>query len=1544
MEDRLLLTTFQVTSILDDGSQGSLRWAIGQTNGGAGGDTIEFNINPGSGVQTIPITSALPAITVPVTIDATINPNYAGTPLVQIDGTGAGAGVNGLSITAGNTIVRGLSIVNFKGHGINISSGGGDVVQADYLGIRADGTTTAPNGGDGVLVTSSNNTIGGSLSGQGNLISGNSGYGIELNTGSSNLVAGNRVGVNANGTLKRGNTLGGILVKNSLTDTIGGTSSGAANIISGNASHGIETFGTTDGLVVQGNFIGTDVSKTIDLGNLGDGVHLFSSHNTIGGLSQGAGNVIAFNGNSTSGNVAGIAMVLNVANNTIYSNSIFSNVGLGISLGGSGNQNQQYPTLTAASTDGTNTVITGSLNLSVPSSTYNVQFFSNAAADPSGFGEGQTLLGTAQVTTDGNGNATFTRSLPVSIVPGSFLSATATAPNGNTSQFSQVITAQGTADVGVAVQSAPTSVNAGAQVTYTLTATNNGSTLARGVSVVNLIPSGATLVSANSAQATVVIGASSVTFNFGTLGVGQTGEATVVVQTSTSSIPSITDSATISSQEGDPQANNNSASVTTPVNPVTDLSVTVQGSPSSVPAGQNVTYTVTLSNNGPSPATNVSLTDTLPQNVTLVSANSTQGSTSLSGNVLTTTIPTLPANGTPVVLTVVVATNAATAASITDLASVSATESDANPGNNSGSATTAVTPVVDMGVVVQASPNPVQVGQNLTYTVTATNHGPSTATNVKIIDALPANVTFVSAIDSVGGTPTSAAGTVTDTIPSLIANGVVTLTIVVATNGATAASISDSASVSATEPDPNTTNDTASVTTATTPVTDLSVTMVASPNGVGAGQSVTYTITAKNNGPSQATGVTLMDLLPSGVTVVSVTPSQGTTSQGAGSVIANVGTLGPNVSATLTIVVTTSASNPPSIVNSVSASGNEFDPNSSNNSVSTTTPVTPVTDLSVSLSPSAEPVQVNQTLSYAVIVTNNGPSPATGVVLTITLPAGLSFFSGSDSLGHAPTAQNGTITDPIGALASGGTVTATIVVTPTSAGQVLTSAAVTGNETDNNTTNNTSLASTTVLAVANLSVALAADQAAVTTGSLLTYTATVTNNGPSDATGATLTETLPGGVTVVSVTPSQGTAANDNGVVTASLGALPQGSTATLTIVVIPTSPGASTASASVTATEVDPNGSDNSASATVQFLEPPGTLQFATSSVTVNENAGHATILVTRTNGSQGSVTVKFFTVLTGSATPGVDFKPVSGTLTFPDGVTSQSITVPVLANPHDNHDETVHLVLRSPQTGAELGSQSSTTLVIHDIDPDLIAPRVLDTRLFGTATSITDIILSFSEGLSATSARSLSSYQLIDAGSDGRIGTGDDRPVALRAPLYSPANSTVTLQPVAGLRPNEFYFVRLNGVTDQAGNALSAGAGSLPGSSFGTYLARGTSLQFTDSHGSAVSLRLSGAGLMDLTRYPNGDAQRLQVLNAIPRRTTITGRVRGGSNSTTFDSITGLGFFGQVRLNMTTPPFYVTHMPFDRTILSPPAVDGVFSAGGVSGRSKALSARRLP
>jgi hypothetical protein len=181
------------------------------------------------------------------------------------------------------------------------------------------------------------------------------------------------------------------------------------------------------------------------MGNGGHGVYDGNSNNTIGGTAAGAANVIANNAR------AGVAVVGSYYSTPtgveILSNSIYANGALGIDLGDDGvtpnhpggpipgpNNFQNYPVLYVAATYNEQTAVKGTLN-SAPNTSYTVQIFANVTPDPSGYGQGQTYLGQATVTTDASGNATFQVSFPTVVPAGQFISATATDPSGDTSEF-----------------------------------------------------------------------------------------------------------------------------------------------------------------------------------------------------------------------------------------------------------------------------------------------------------------------------------------------------------------------------------------------------------------------------------------------------------------------------------------------------------------------------------------------------------------------------------------------------------------------------------------------------------------------------------------------------------------------------------------------------------------------------------------------------------------------------------------------------------------------------------------------------------------------------------------------------------------------------------------------------------------------------------------------------------------------------------------------------------------------------------------------------
>ena len=218
-------STLVVTNANDSGP-GSLRSAIQHANDPGPRDTITFNI-PGAGVHTIRPTTVngLPSLNQPVVIDATTQPGYSGTPLIEISGENAGL-VSGLVINAGNTVIRGLAINRFQIHGISVPAGTGNIIEANVIGTNPAGTSALPNAGSGIDIRAGSHRVGGSTAAARNVISGNQLHGIEIsgNTANGNQVLGNCIGTNVAGTAALGNTLVGVEINQGASNnSIGGS-------------------------------------------------------------------------------------------------------------------------------------------------------------------------------------------------------------------------------------------------------------------------------------------------------------------------------------------------------------------------------------------------------------------------------------------------------------------------------------------------------------------------------------------------------------------------------------------------------------------------------------------------------------------------------------------------------------------------------------------------------------------------------------------------------------------------------------------------------------------------------------------------------------------------------------------------------------------------------------------------------------------------------------------------------------------------------------------------------------------------------------------------------------------------------------------------------------------------------------------------------------------------------------------------------------------------------------------------------------------------
>jgi hypothetical protein len=453
-------STFTVTNTNPSGP-GSLAQAIFDANANPGADTITFNI-PGNGVHTIAPTSSLPTITDPVTIDGYTQPGAKANTLtlgsdavLQIELSGASANsAAGLMISAGNSTIRGLVINRFNFYGIYLQTNGGNVIAGNYIGTDAVGANSfpIPNNGLGVFMDGPNNTIGGLTPADRNLLSGNGnangGTGVYLSNinAKNNKVIGNYIGTNASGNNVIYNFNNAVVLTSCSNNIVGGTSPAERNVLTGN-QYGV-TVNNASSNKIQGNYIGTRADGTAGIGNsTGIVFNSASKNNTVGGTTSGSGNVIAWNSGE------GVFVSTDSINNAILGNSIHDNQfypGIDLYSGSlavtpnddntgdadSGANNlQNFPVLTSVISKSGLTTITGTLD-SAFATKFRIEFFSNQACDPSGFGEGENYLGFTDVTTDGSGKASFIFEIPTASISGSFFTATATDPNGNTSEFS----------------------------------------------------------------------------------------------------------------------------------------------------------------------------------------------------------------------------------------------------------------------------------------------------------------------------------------------------------------------------------------------------------------------------------------------------------------------------------------------------------------------------------------------------------------------------------------------------------------------------------------------------------------------------------------------------------------------------------------------------------------------------------------------------------------------------------------------------------------------------------------------------------------------------------------------------------------------------------------------------------------------------------------------------------------------------------------------------------------------------------------------------
>ena len=515
----------------------------------------------------------------------------------------------------------------------------------------------------------------------------------------------------------------------------------------------------------------------------------------------------------------------------------------------------------------------------------------------------------------------------------------------------------------------------------------------------------------------------------------------------------------------------------------------------------------------------------------------------------------------------------------------------------------------DLSVTLTDSPDPVTAGTTLTYTAVVTNGGSGSATDVTATLTLPASTTFVSANPGAGGS-CSGTGPVVCTWAGATANGAtrtVTVTVSVPAAAANSSLLSAQVVVSSLSNDPVPGNNTATAGSAVITRADMAITLTDTPDPVVAGAVLTYTASATNGGASDAQDVAITLNLPAEGTLQSASAGLGGSCSGTGPVVCSwAGATAPTAQRTATVAVTIASGTPAGtqVFADAQVGTATGDPVSGNNSASTGTLVTAQADVSITLVDSPDPVVAGTQLSYLATLSNNGISAAPDAAITLPLPAGTTLVSATPSAGGNCTTGASVVCTWLGATAVGGTRTASVVVTVSSAQTAALSATATASSaaTDPNNGNNSATATTAVNVSADLSITLSDAPDPVAGGTQLTYTAVVSNAGPSDATGVTVTLPLPANTTLVSGNVVGGGSCAGSPVVCSVSGSIAAGGsrTATIVLAVDPSAPdGTLTATATVAAASPDPNLGNNSASTTTTVVTQADLLLTLTSSAT---------------------------------------------------------------------------------------------------------------------------------------------------------------------------------------------------------------------------------------------------------------------------------------------------------------------------------------------------------
>jgi uncharacterized repeat protein (TIGR01451 family) len=735
------------------------------------------------------------------------------------------------------------------------------------------------------------------------------------------------------------------------------------------------------------------------------------------------------------------------------------------------------------------------------------------------------------------------------------------------------------ADLAIAISDRPDPVAASSTLTYTIDIDNLGELDAADVTVTQRLPGGNVQYQTATGIGWACSAAGQiVTCTRATLLTGAAPSIAVLLTTPPSGGP-ISTSVAVASQTSDTDLSNNDASASSVVLTPADLAIAITDGPDPVAAGGTLSYAITASNAGPGAAAGISVLDSLPGGVAFVSASGAGWSCSAVAGDVTCALAALAANASSVITLVVTAPTSGGIA--TNTAQVGAITPDGNAGNNQAATSTTVNAAADLALAVTASPTPVLANGTLQYALDVTNLGPNAASGITVTDSLPAgNVVFVSASGS-GWTCALSGQVVSCTRPSLLVGAAPTIAIVVRVPSE-ATLLVDTATVASTSSDLTSANNGAMVTSSVASAADLSVDVIDAPDPATTNGALSYTVTASNAGPSQATSVVVTSLLPAGATFQSAT--------GAGWLCQAIGQQVTCVAASLAIgtapaiaIAATAPGSDGTATETSSISASTIDPVPGNNSASETTAIDAPSDLALALTGPLS-VPAHAALTYTIGITNLGPRDATNLVVTDRLPDGNVLFLGAGGIGWtcALAGQIVTCTRPTLLVGVAPSIQVQIL-TPDDSGALVDQASVTASTTDQDTASNAASLTTNVFDSADLSIAATETPDPVRIGVGLGYTLSVANDGPTAATAVSVVDTLPPGTGFVSADGPGWSCSHLGQVVTCTMASLASGSSAPAIAIAAaaPGNTGNITNLASVSSATSDPDGTNNAATTT---------------------------------------------------------------------------------------------------------------------------------------------------------------------------------------------------------------------------------------------------------------------------------------------------------------------------------------------------------------------------